>query len=327
MKRLFLALISICLICALLIGCAPRQSDLSENVAGVGGNISSSEKEAPKEPAEGPQPSAPQEPSQKEEQPQILGQEEEQPQAEEPSFEEEQAKDYSNYITVVSYNVKHFNLGTSTDDIIALLKKMDGDIVGLQEISEGYVAAGNQVELLAKQCGYPYYYFCTSKTASGDSGRYGSGVLSRYPIKSSENGQFDFKGGQDRRYSRLVLQVEDREIVYYNTHLLTGRWEDTGKQYTELLNRAKKEKFPVVITGDFNLNYQQLCSLTDLKRFTPLNGGPTGLVGVENISYDNIVISAKDFDYYTNERNMSHIMTIVSDASDHNPVYSYIKLK
>ena len=81
--------------------------------------------------------------------------------------EEEEGKDYSDYITVVSYNVRQLNLGDRIDDIVALIKQMDGDIVGLQEVSEGGVTSENMVKLLARLCGYDYSYFCVMPFGNG----------------------------------------------------------------------------------------------------------------------------------------------------------------
>ncbi len=340
MKRIISILILLLLVLGLFAGCNSGEDPGLTGVTGsVGGNLS--QESGGEEPAGDPSQDTQADQSGKKEEnaaPDSItpgpesGNEENtapRPSAPDPEVkeEEEKEKDYSDYITVVSYNVKHLNLGTRIDDVVALIRQMDGDIVGLQEVSEDYVTTGNQVEFLARKCGYDYYYFCPSTTAPGDSGRYGSGFLSRYPILTSENAKFSFTGGQDRRYSRAVLDVDGVEVAYYNTHLLTGEWQDTGKQFTELMRLAEGEKRPAIVTGDFNLSVGQQVELINLKKMTPLNGGPTGLFSLSDISYDNIIVSAGDFDYYEDERTVTNIKVIVSDASDHNPVYSYIKFK
>lgn len=93
-------------------------------------------------------------------------------------------------MNIVSFNTQHcMNYITREIDyegVAALLKELDADIIGLNEMRgegpfPGYEA---QMEKLAELTGY-HYYFAPAIMMGGTS-PYGNGLLSRYPIKSAE---------------------------------------------------------------------------------------------------------------------------------------------
>lgn len=236
-------------------------------------------------------------------------------------YTEEEEKDYSDYITVVSYNIKSLQIDKL--GVVAALKEMDGDIVGLQEVDHMNTRTSNedQMKYLANTLGYPYYYWtnCT--------GNYGHGFLSRYLVKEvKEHTYSSFVGSEVRKYTRAVLDVEGTEVVFYNTHLTTGTWEQTGTQYKELLSAVYKEKGPTVVTGDFNLTLAEQRPRINTEEVFPLYGGDLMVIDHENYSYDNILIRNIN-DYYWNETGEIGTKILLSEASDHYPIYSYIKVK
>ncbi len=243
-----------------------------------------------------------------------------------PIFEEDESNiDYSDYMTIASYNIKCLTYGTNDDAVVEVLREIDADIVGLQEIDIATERSGpkNQLEFLAKELNYPYYRF--TKAIDYQGGEYGTGILSRFPIKDVQ--RVAYSAGDDCYYARHILDVDGREVVFYNTHLNIGAdWEPAGQQFYELCKTAYTERYPTIITGDFNLSAFEQTKRVHTGKLIPLNGGEDRMFTVEGISWDNILIS-HDFHYYTDEDTMTHIKTIISDASDHNPVYSYIKLK
>ncbi len=250
----------------------------------------------------------------------------------EPTFEDDDKApiDYSDWMTVATFNVKSFFNGDTTDKVEQQVRELDADIIGFQEISVYDPEYGNmhQIEYLAKKCGYQYWDFVeTVDNSKTGRGQYGHGILSKYPIKSKEHVDYNYQHGEHREYARYVLDVDGTDVVYYNTHLAT---EGHGKdQYKELLKRAYTEKNPVIITGDFNLlmETEQKPNL-DTKRLLPMIGlEDMTIVPHRNLQIDNILISPRHWDYYLDESETSGVMLKESDASDHYMIWTYLKLK
>lgn len=248
----------------------------------------------------------------------------EQPEVEQPEEQKPAEKDYSDYLTIVSYNIKSLKL--SLEGVVDVLRQLDGDIVGLQEVDYYSMDTGNvdQTEFLARKLGYNHYYFANCM------GNYGTAILSRYPMKITEHTYSDYVGSEVRKYARAEVDVDGKELVFYNTHLTTGTWEQTGIQFKELLKSAYKEKLPTVVAGDFNLTVAEMKKRLYPQLLFALHGGNEMTHKLPAVSYDNIFVRNID-DYYweiLDEETQEGVGIKVweSDASDHNPIYTYIKL-
>ena len=246
---------------------------------------------------------------------------------EEPIFEEEIKIDYSDWITVATFNVKSFFDGQTADSVVAEIGQVDPDIIGLQEISVYNPEKDNlhQIEFLAEKLGYPYWDFVSCSGGSGKR-QYGHGMLSKYPIKSREDVSYNHQADGRRKYGRYILEIEGREVAYYNTHLAT---EGKGlPQYKELLKRAYSERIPTIITGDFNLKMEEQREVLDRKRLMPMNGLESMTIEMDrNLTLDNIYISIRHFEHYMDESETYGIQYISSDTSDHDLIWTYLKLK
>ena len=94
-------------------------------------------------------------------------------------------------IKVLSYNVLHFeNFKTGKIDFdlfASAIKETGADIIGLNEVhgkgdDPEYTA---QVDIMAKKLGF-YGYFAKACDIDGENNPFGNGILSRYPIVSTE---------------------------------------------------------------------------------------------------------------------------------------------
>ncbi len=255
---------------------------------------------------------------------------------EDPTFDDDDDApiDYSDWMTVATFNVKSFFNGQTTDLVEQQVKELDADIIGFQEISVYDPEYGNmhQIEYLAKKCGYQYWDFVETVDNTGKGrGQYGHGILSKYPIKSKEHVDYTFQKGEHREYARYVLDVDGTDVVYYNTHLSVSDSDPVQgvPQYKELLKRAYTEKNPVIITGDFNLLLEtaQKPNL-DTNRLLPMIGLETMTIRPHrNLGIDNIMISPRHWDYYLTEGQDCGVMWKESQASDHYMIWTYLKLK
>jgi endonuclease/exonuclease/phosphatase family metal-dependent hydrolase len=235
-------------------------------------------------------------------------------------------------IIVATYNIKRFFDGTTPDMICAEIIASGASIVGVQEVSNGQAEIGkiDQTLFMAKKCGFKYYSFCP--TAYND--QYGSCILSKYPIKSTENISYAAQAGEHRKYSRTVLDVDGTEVILYNTHLAIGGQDSvTGpKQFEEVLAEVYKDMktTPTILTGDFNLYMSDQKKYVDTNRLIPMNGGESMTFPVysNNTTLDNIYVSKAHWaPTWYDEIYGGYVKCIVSEASDHDIIYGAIRLK
>ncbi len=243
-------------------------------------------------------------------------------------------------LKIVSYNIKSMRYCPENrrenkdrrEDVAEVLRQLDGDIVGLQEIDYFLERTDNcdQTKYLAEKLGYTYYHFTyTVNKGKGLEGQYGHAILSRYPIKELEDVEFAVQCGERRKYCRAVIDVSGKDLVFYNTHLTLsnpGRRFDlpTNKifgqyQLMELLKRIYAEQVPTVLTGDFNLTFEKQQECVDVEKVYPLNGGKNFDVENPATRIDNI--------YLCNiEKHSDSVVYGERGASDHAWIYADIEI-
>lgn len=236
------------------------------------------------------------------------------------------------WIKVCSYNVKYLSMDRLL--LVENIKKIDADLIGIQEL--GYMdpskGGDDHMQYLKEKTGYPYAYFCN---CTGD---YGHGILSKYPIKESTEGFYNYQNPnttEKRKWNRNVIDVDGTELVWYNTHLCVqdkkedGEWNWTHgeTQFKEILAMIYKEKKPTMLTADFNLMPERQAMIVDTNKLLPLNGMKDWMFTVKNLGVDNIYIKNIK-DHYFNENTQCGLeMGAYDNASDHAPVWSWIKIK
>ncbi len=260
--------------------------------------------------------------------------------------------DTEGYLKVVSYNIKVMHYEHSTggnlpanqvpakmQEVAQTLRELDGDIVGLQEVDYLNSRTGNidQVKWLAEQLGYGYYRF-TSTT-----GNYGTAVMSRYPILKSEDFYFAgnvrengcrLDGYEPRGFSRNEVDTDldgVADLIFYNTHL--GNFTPQQLQYMSAWLEADYDAGrKVVCTGDYNLWPYEMIGRFNTDKLTALNGGDDFNFYEETTTpeygnaIDNIIVS-DNMEYYWDTARDCGVIEYQSTASDHCPIYTYIKVK
>lgn len=201
-------------------------------------------------------------------------------------------------ITVATYNVKRFISGSQYEEIAKEILSVGAEIIGFQEVTgptETVIYYDDQMERIAKELGYEYYYFGTSLEDAG----YGHGIVSKYPIAKVDTTMFEAQHGEERSYDRAEIKVGRKKLVFYNTHLcLDGTGATQAAQVGEIMERAKKDRYSIVV-GDLNAQPYNFIEVIDTEKFTPLNGGkdfdrtyPTFPCGdAPRSPIDNIIIS------------------------------------
>lgn len=265
------------------------------------------------------------------------GESEEEPEEIDPNDES------SGYHKILSYNLKAmyydvFTAGTmdQREGVAKYIKEHNPALVGLQEIdcNNPRSFSYDQMKYLADQTGY-YYYFCDAMNYEDKGYQYGTGILSKYPIKDVKKVYYqvqDPRTDEKRAYSRAVIEFPEGDLVFYNTHLCTASAEDptkeAGQQFNEVLRAVYNEKLPAILTADYNLLYEVRSQMIDTNKVTQLNGGADLCFFDDDLPIDDIYV--RNLEYYANPNTQMSIFKDEHDVapwSDHIPCWGYFKFK
>jgi endonuclease/exonuclease/phosphatase family metal-dependent hydrolase len=192
-------------------------------------------------------------------------------------------------IRIGSYNIKHaadakLNLKT----IAKVITENNLDIVGIQEVDLRTKRSNgiDQPRMLAEAADMPYYVFVRGIDYQG--GQYGTLILSKYPIISSEVIPLESWDKEGRALGHAVIDIEGFKFDFFNTHLSYEDKTLRGLQFAEVAEKTKAcESF--ILTGDFNT--------ADFTEFTVVGGNlinnaarwyptfPGGNSAIDNIVY------------------------------------------
>lgn len=231
-------------------------------------------------------------------------------------------------IKVLSYNIHHgenvkgeLNLQGIANVILAT----DADLVALQEVDSITVRTKktDQLKELAAQTGM-YIYF--GKAMNYDGGGYGTGILSRYPIKESFSVALPPAGqGSEPRVAAIVtVQLPgDSLLQFISTHLDHKNAEARTNQINVLLQHVQGP-LPVIIGGDFNATPEtrEIGLLTQHFKDATAALGATHPSDTPTHKIDYIFLSNK---YKWEVKKAKVIEEAV--ASDHRPVLCELELK
>ncbi|WP_255558853.1 endonuclease/exonuclease/phosphatase family protein [Horticoccus luteus] len=145
----------------------------------------------------------------------------------------------------------------------ALLRELKPDVVALQEIDERSRWSGNfdHLEFLREEAGIPHGVFGINTRRAGLFNlSYGNAILSRHPIKASENIVFGQRTVGEKGFLFAEIDYHGRMLPVINLHLHHGSrvqrhaqveklWEWLGVKHREHHPRWLS---PPIVCGDFN---------------------------------------------------------------------------
>ena len=147
--------------------------------------------------------------------------------------------------------------------IVALLKKLDPDVVFLQEVQADIsFDAGNQIDILNEQLGYPYARFseaCIKTTRKGKPlphpVSHGLGVLSKFPFDTEIIKLQLATGDTETRIIMLnEFDVRGEKVVAANVHFANSdAWAEA--HFRETLRILAEKNISSIIAGDFNIKH------------------------------------------------------------------------
>jgi endonuclease/exonuclease/phosphatase family metal-dependent hydrolase len=157
-------------------------------------------------------------------------------------------------LVVASYNI-HRGVGLDRrrdlDRIVAVIREISPDIVGLQEVLRRAGAPDeDQAAYLARALGME---LVMGETRSLRGGTYGNAVLTRLPVLGAERCDLSQVAREPRGCLRVDLAVDGLAVHLFNCHLGLGLAE--RRQQLRLLAEfvgASGRRGPRVLMGDFN---------------------------------------------------------------------------
>ncbi len=157
-------------------------------------------------------------------------------------------------LRILSYNIKHGRGNDNQVDLertASVIRRLNPDIVALQEVDKNVQRSGNVDEpaVLSKLTGLPHHAFGPFFEFQG--GEYGMAVLSRLPIRESNNLRLP-EGAEPR--TSLVAKIaasSTEDLTVADVHFYRTEAERLA-QANRLLVHLENIPGEIVIVGDFN---------------------------------------------------------------------------
>ncbi len=231
-------------------------------------------------------------------------------------------------VRVLTYNIHHGANMKNEIDLAAIAKVINNahpDLVALQEVDSVTNRTGkvDQLKELARLTGM-YCYFGRSMWYDG--GGYGTGILSKYPIKSARTLQMTVGDGKEPRATGIInVELPGKlAITFASTHLDVED-EDTWRiQEAKQLKGLVVNKLPLILAGDFNAepNTTEIAEFKQVFTDVTANAGPSFPSEKPAIKLDYIM--------FHGPKSWKGLTAQVIDekiASDHRPVMADIQIK
>ncbi len=154
--------------------------------------------------------------------------------------------------TALSYNIKSGRIGGGIGAFVPILRNSGADVILLQEVDQRRYTSGrvDQPAYLGGQLGMEHAF---GANVDFGGGLYGTAVLSRYPILSTQNTHLpNGPGGQQRGLLKVVIDVEGVEVSVYNTHLQNKIDYLKVAQMRRIAPIIGADDNPKILGGDFN---------------------------------------------------------------------------
>ncbi|UVI29373.1 DUF7402 domain-containing protein [Paenibacillus spongiae] len=157
-------------------------------------------------------------------------------------------------IRAMSYNIHHAAGSDGKLDLKRIgdiIKDSNADIIGLQEVDNNFGPRSNFEDQARRLSEYLGMEFAYGANLNSNGHQYGTAVLSKYPIVSSEN-HLLFSMSEQRGLLETVIDVKGTQFRFFNTHLDWERASERTQQIKEILEWGGKNEGPAIFVGDFN---------------------------------------------------------------------------
>lgn len=150
-------------------------------------------------------------------------------------------------LTISTFNIQNKESKTKATDIINYITTNKIDIINLQEL---YPSCEKELRKNLKNYTitgkYRYLYFPKINESNP--------IITNQKITSTKTYRLPhFPSPLNRIITRTTITVENKEVTILNTHLDYKYQLAKKRQLQAILKLIKKEKNPLILTGDFNL--------------------------------------------------------------------------
>jgi endonuclease/exonuclease/phosphatase family metal-dependent hydrolase len=152
-------------------------------------------------------------------------------------------------LTVMTYNIQQgvdlFG-NKNFEGQLGLVKKIDPDILCLQESDAARISGGNSdiTRYFSNKLNYHCYY--GPKTVTGT---YGTAILSRYPLRNCRT-VFTYSDKDEIGTAFATIQVRGKSVIIANSHPAGGK--ASRQSHIDMLMNEASIDGPVVAMGDYN---------------------------------------------------------------------------
>ena len=157
-------------------------------------------------------------------------------------------------LKLASYNIRHgadINYKMNLAGTLAVLKKMDADVIALQEVDKRCTRSNkvDQAKYLGDKLGMHHAF---GKFMDFQGGEYGMAILSKYPILETKIHKLP-AGGEPRVAVEIIVEVaKGQKASFVSIHFDWTTEERRQPQIKALLKGLEKRTHPVALIGDFN---------------------------------------------------------------------------
>ncbi len=150
----------------------------------------------------------------------------------------------------IQNNYDNYNL-SKTKELFNFLIEKEIDILCLQEVFD---LCQKDLRDLLKQKNYDLSGAYRFKLKILKRINEATPIITRVPVLSTKTYHLPFlPSGLKRVLTKVKIQYENEQLVIYNTHLDYQYALVKKRQLKRIIRILKREKFPIILTGDFNL--------------------------------------------------------------------------
>jgi endonuclease/exonuclease/phosphatase family metal-dependent hydrolase len=236
-------------------------------------------------------------------------------------------------LEVLTFNIHH---GAGTDGVLDLervarvIEDSGADVIAMQEVDKHFGARSEWVdqpawfaERLRMHVTFAANLDLPPVNAGEPNRQYGTAILSKYPIKHSQNTLLPMYPGQEQRgLLEATIKVHGNTVVVADTHLTHNNNAERQEQADKVVEVLGERRHPTVLTGDLNATpdapeIQTLTAVWD-DAWTEVGEGP-------GYTYDT-ANPTKRIDYVLHSHTVraKAAEVITTDASDHLPVLAVL---
>ena len=229
-------------------------------------------------------------------------------------------------VKIASWNI--FG-GRDLPGVIRVLKSVDADIIGLQEVLAEEDGNGNGAQAVAEALGYEWLYepahaldpatsYVLKELGIGRNMGWGNAIVSRYPM--TDKRVHALSQVRKRIALEATIDVGGEKLHVFSTHLVHGGAPMARvrlAQAERLLAAVPPSR--AIVMGDFNAtpDSEVVRKMAEIMRHTD-----------EDLARRTRAAHHERLDYIFTTRDIRSVETGVvnSDASDHLPIYAIVEL-